>query len=101
MTTIRQHIPAYIDGIEKETATFNSLEEISEIPFIKRIWMDDNFERFSVCSHEHGRSNLMVEQKNDDFWVVGYLSDRPDYLPEWEEESEVARWLAKKDKRIK
>lgn len=78
MNHIRQHIPAFVSGIEPREAYFNTLEELMQVPFVA-CWSDTSVARFSK-SERH----LMAEMKDGKFWVVGYLKDAAAVdLPVW------------------
>ena len=118
MIHVRQHIPAYVDGVKKQDDTVATLNELLALPWIAR-WDESypehdvtnlvfeppdwkpkrvvrhvkaqTFHRWSIARHD-GDDTLMVEYNNgDDYRVVAYLkSDEPIDLPDWQE-NEVAR----------
>lgn len=61
--------------------SYENLNELMEIPFVKRRKESSTFLKFSM---ERGRAYLlMFEETNGKFWVVGYCSDDIPELPEW------------------
>lgn len=72
----KQHIPAFIDGIESKTFDFNSVDELLNNDHVKSFSDDPNFIRFSVSGE------LLMAEYTNRWWVVGYLSDPID-LPVW------------------
>lgn len=82
MTSIRQHIPNFVSGVDPETVEFKSLEELLAIPWVAQ-WAErtdgKDFHRFSQSDNM-----LMAEYVEGYNWlVVGYLSEPVD-LPMWE-----------------
>lgn len=64
--------------------SYENLNELMEIPFVKRRKESSTFLKFSM---ERGRTYLlMFEETNGKFWVVGYCSDDIPELPEWNHE---------------
>jgi len=61
---------------------FNSLEELVNLPFVKLRSDRKDFYRFSVSN---GKSKLLLVEYNEgkEWWVVGYLSEAIEGLPEW------------------
>jgi hypothetical protein len=81
--TIRRHVPNFIDGVDEETCSFSTQGELERIEFVRRHVMRSVFTRLSV-----GTSNgspILISEHNDgyEWWVVGYLSGTPEWLPKW------------------
>lgn len=88
MKTIRQHIPNFVsvDGPLPE-AQFETLQELLEIPFVKRWAESPNFHRFSLSKYMlMGNANLLVELRGGrEWWVVGAIDDSTGIdLPQWD-----------------
>lgn len=86
MTTIRQHIPGFITGVDPETAEFEGLAGLLEVPFVK-LWAEDpRFDRFALASDSRHTDHLMAEMTDGKFWVVGFIpkGEAPAELPAWE-----------------
>ena len=105
---IIQHIPNFVDtrGVKIEEAEFSTVEELMEVPFVKR-WAQNlgfnlKFYRFSLSKPKGYlmggttqigelpkcmRQNLMAEFEDGTRWyVVGYIDDpKWDGLPEWKD----------------
>ena len=86
MNHIIQHIPPFVDGVEPEHASFDGLEELLVIDWVKR-WKSKphrnsgEFHQFSLSG-----SHLMVELEDGAVWyVIGHVR-RPDLLdlPKWD-----------------
>lgn len=91
--TIRQHIPAFVDGIEPGRADFETLEQLLAVPFVKR-WSEpaEAFRRYSYVPrrYEYRESRnvdyLMAEMADGKHWVIGYIEPGAGErfgLPEW------------------
>ncbi len=65
---IKQHLPRFID-CEFEVCEFDTLEELYQIPFVKRFMDDPDFDCFSL------NNNFLVSIKDRGayWWVVGYI----------------------------
>jgi hypothetical protein len=82
---IKQHIPAACDGLSPLEVEFNSLEELLEIPFVKKFtqcfFHNENynpyFKRFSISHYADYIYLLMAEYFRHPHypkhWVVGYI----------------------------
>ena len=84
---IRQHIPAFVDGIDPGRARFASRAELLAIPWVESWARDPGFHRFSLSVYNQETTLLMAESEDGAKWhVVGYL-DAPDAhmldLPKW------------------
>jgi len=98
-----QHVPAFVDGVDRREADVDSLAALLAVPWIAR-WAEDDlvardgvvsvrpFYRWSLSDHGTGRQILMAEyEQGDHFWVVAFVtSDEPLDLPAWTE-TETAR----------
>jgi hypothetical protein len=86
VTTIRQHIPAFVDGVDPQTAVFVDREGLLEIPWVKAWAGDPGFHRYSLAQH---RPMLMAEFEEGLRWhVIGFIKATPSELralalPEW------------------
>ena len=70
MGQIKQYLPAYFSGFELETRTFNSLEELFKIDWVKEFSNDAVFFRYSIASGHI----LMAEYDNGfEQEVVGFI----------------------------
>jgi len=77
--TIKQYRPAFCEGFEDETSTFNSRGELETIPWVANFKTDPTFFQFSISDNM-----LMAEyRKGTEWWVVGFFSEPVDFLPEW------------------
>lgn len=90
---IKRYVPAFIDiedepdGNERE---FNTLEELLEIPFVKRK-IFDGFKRFSISydSDKDSGCYLMAEYNDGSDWVAGFIygcDTKNPILPRWEKD---------------
>ncbi len=96
--TVVQHIPGFVDTDEPpKRATVNSIEELLADPWIgsyaeeyyqpfldgTRARKEHKFHQFSQT--DDGTSpNLIAESDGGNhWWVVGYMSERVDWLPIW------------------
>ena len=93
MIILRQHIPAFCDGVEPKMATAATVEELLAVPWVAAYARDQlvgtsdgkeplmrKFYRFSMKD-----GLLMAEHSRGRYWwVVGRLrSDEPIALPRW------------------
>lgn len=83
MKTFKKHIPnACKDGNElDEINEFNSLEELLEIPYVKKQTDRKTFYRYSLSEN-----HLMAEYESGyNWWVLGFINDISNLdLPKWE-----------------
>ena len=101
---IIEHIPNWAEGFEPREDHFDNLDELMELDWVKKwsepvptqVWTDvlsgeekviesqgKEFHRFSQSPHG-SRYLLMVEfNEGTEWWVVGYLSEAVEGLPEW------------------
>lgn len=83
---IVQHIPPFVVGILPKIIEFETLEELLDIPFVKKFKEDVGFYQYSISHIEELKDSsiyLIAEMnlgKNQ--WVVGYLNEKVD-LPKW------------------
>jgi hypothetical protein len=78
---IIQHVPAFMDIEGRDIGTFETTEELLNLPFVKRCRELVDFRRFSLSG------DLLMVETNDglNWWVVGRI-DEPGKvdLPKWE-----------------
>ena len=80
MSSIKQYIPNYVDGIDPETVKFFSTEELLKIPFVESWSKYPEFFQYSLSE------NLLMAEFKDgkEWWVVGYIyGDIIINLPKW------------------
>lgn len=75
----REQIPMY---------SYETLDGLLEVPFVKRRKESSTFLKFSMARNQRTTRQylLMFEETNGKFWVVGYCSDDIPELPEWNHE---------------
>lgn len=79
MNTITQYRPAFFEGFENETAEFDSLKSLMEIPFVKGFSDGKGFYQFSYSDEM-----LMAEFHEGTEWlVVGRMREPVLGLPKW------------------
>lgn len=79
MNKIVQHIPAFVDGVDPQSATFSSLDELREVPFVRRFMEAPDFFRLSQDD-----PYLIAESfEGRHWWVIGRLAQPCDDLPIW------------------
>lgn len=84
MNHIRARIPGGVDFRDAPPeGEFSTLEELLEIPFVKRRTTNPLFARFSVGREVEDSCVLMAEMKDGKFWGVGYLKEDVPELPTW------------------
>jgi len=84
MNTIRQHIPDFveIEPHERETAQFETVEELMVLPWVRNFTKLPGFYRFSVSNNG---AHLIAEYRGGrEWWVVGRLGHTNIDLPEWD-----------------
>lgn len=89
---IRQHIPASMDFDRESDTNINSVEEILNLPWVKR-W-EDAPDFLFFCYKDYGHINrpgapdkLLMVQMNGYHWVLAYLFPDDNFemtLPEWD-----------------
>lgn len=80
----KQHIPNYVEGFMPQVGEFNTVEELLNIPFVKK-WNDDQLQRFSLDkTYSKDTMLLMAEMKDASYWVVAYLDQAYLDLPKFE-----------------
>lgn len=76
---IVEHIPNFASGFESRCVSFDTLEELMEIPWVKSWKEAPQFHRFSADSY------LMVEREDGYWWwAIGKLRHPVEGLPLWE-----------------
>lgn len=110
-----QHIPLYERvhcakmGVVPLEFEFTSLRDFNYHPFIRRLWDNNIFKRFTIC--RHGEYELIAELKNGHTFLIGVLEGNISEIPEWqskenvllkeiEGEKEEARKKAEEDARM-
>lgn len=84
---IRQHIPAFFDDFDQQTADFETVKQLLSIPWVHHFSEHPEFYRFSL--HKDGRT-LMAEYKEGAYWLVVGFIQHPMWhiglseLPLWE-----------------
>lgn len=77
---IRQHIPAFMDGFDAQSASFEALDELVAIPFVASWTKQKDFHKFS-----DGDGLLIAELRGGrSWWVVGRLKELVKELPPWD-----------------
>lgn len=89
---IRQHIPGFVSGFEPKVAAFSSLQELTDLDFVKTFAQEPNFERFSIGKRKSGDEFVMLAEFNGgaNWWVVGFLDGDVD-LPRWDEDAAIQK----------
>ena len=75
---IRQHIPNFISGVEREIAEYSTLEELREIPFVKFHTEMKGHYRLAILE------DMLINETHEGTHrlVVGYFLDElPNFLP--------------------
>lgn len=81
MNSVKQHIPNCVSGVEPKTCNFSNIEDLQDIPFIKRYMEMLEFTQLSVA--DNGKI-LMAEYDNGKhWWCIGYFETPVDDLPKW------------------
>jgi chloramphenicol O-acetyltransferase len=73
---IKQYRPAYFSGYENKTNSFNSLDELLNIDWVKSFSEYKDFFRFSIEIADEREKNhtLLGEYKNGQSWyVIGFI----------------------------
>jgi hypothetical protein len=82
---ITEHAPSFVS---LETGTnvqdFNTLEELLEIPFVKKWSTEKNFYRFSLADYALNFQLLVAEFNDGKRWfIVGFIENCNIDLPQW------------------
>ena len=83
MATITQYFPAFFSGFTQEVVTFSNLEELVNIPFVRKFakgGYGDKFSGFAVSD------DILMVIYNDgkDWYVVGNIEGlKSSILPAW------------------
>lgn len=96
MSKIRQHIPGFCSGLEPQSAEFETLKDLIEIPWVKR-WKDsldkgDTFTGYARGSETKEEHLLMAMYNNNTRWfVIGYMTKDSvsELVPEWKPDFSV------------
>ncbi len=110
MNSITQHIPNYVEGFERRTVEFETLEELVAIDWVKQhsephepielvnVLTGEKaeppkspgpFHRFSQSEEWHDRWLLIAEfAEGKKWWVVGILRGEVEGLPTWQEKTD-------------
>jgi len=97
--TIQQYIPNFVDIGDKipPTASFQTLEELTAIPFVQGWTEDPGFKQLSMSIRNNEIRPyplLMAEYETGSAPCVGHLRGIPTFLPLWRRVSnDVARAL--------
>jgi hypothetical protein len=87
MNNIRQHIPAFVSGVNAETASFETIADLLKVPFVAQWTGEPEFRQFSISARDYLDDWVLMAELNGgaQWWVVGYLDQNVD-LPIWDEE---------------
>lgn len=78
MNKIYQYRPSFFEGFNQEIVSFNSLNEMLSIPFVKNFSEDKNFDRFSLAQEGHYLfAEYWINNKHE-WWCVGWFEDDND-----------------------
>lgn len=67
---VRQRYPNFITGFPATVVDFDTLDELNEVPFIKRWVSEPTFVKLSLSG-----TLLMAEKSDHTFWAVAYLKN--------------------------
>lgn len=79
---IKQHIPSVVTGLEPDIVNFKNLDELLQVPFVKKFTTLPGFYRFSLSD-----TNILMAEldKQKTWWVVGRIVEPFTLeLPKWE-----------------
>lgn len=80
MNTITQYRPNYFDGFDIKTESFESIKQLTNIPWVKSFSTSPTFHRFSTSNFY-----LMAEYDSGTRWYIVGLFKLPEVrLPTWE-----------------
>lgn len=84
MNKITQHIPGFCDGFEARVSEFSELVELIAVPWVAH-WEKSpgGFHRWSVSRAGESTCLMAEYDGGKKWWVVGYLAEPVDGLPEW------------------
>ncbi len=110
VNAITQHIPDYVEGFERRTTAFDTLEELMAIDWVKQhsephepielvnVLTGEKaeppkspglFHRFSQSEEWHDRWLLMAEfAEGKKWWVVGIMRGEVEGLPTWQHQTD-------------
>ena len=82
---IVQRFPNFFSGFTPEKYEVSSLEELKEIPFIKRWINSEKFYRLSISRSDKDQALLMCElNEGQEFWAIAFLTQHEGFdLPIW------------------
>ena len=83
MIEIKQHIPTFVDGVDRKRARIACAGDLDSIDWIESWRRDPGFRQFSVVRDRYENPTLMAEFHDGKFWVVAYLSEDLPELPSW------------------
>jgi hypothetical protein len=83
MSTIKQHLPPFITGMDRVVASFDTLDDLLAIPFVAKFARGPGFRRFSLGPYVDTVMLLAEYDGGVRWWVVGYISGDPPDLPAW------------------
>ncbi len=75
-------------GVVPVEFEFTSLREFNNHEFIRKLWNNDIFKRFTVCRDKE--VELVAELKNGNTYKVGTLDGNIYEIPEWLSKEELA-----------
>jgi len=85
MATITQYFPAFFSGFTQAVVTFSNLEELVNIPFVRKFAIRDDNNKFSGFAIWDERL-MAIYNDGEDWYVVGNIEGlKSSILPEWEE----------------
>lgn len=80
MNQIVQHIPPMVEtGSPPESGSFSTVEELEQIPFVKRFMEIPGFFRLA----QNDGYLIMESHEGRHWWVLGRMAEAQDDLPEW------------------
>jgi hypothetical protein len=85
MIKLRRYIPDFVETDEEALdVEVETLDEMFALPFIKRFKEIPEFMQFSQSCRQLSYRTLLAEYRDGkEWWVVAFLYDKVDGLPEW------------------
>ena len=86
---ITQYFPAFFEGFTPQTAEFETLEELLNIPFVKRVSWFVDFSGYVMSNGQNLDGKVDAEylmatsQDGKEWWVIGRITGGTVDLPTW------------------
>lgn len=86
MNKFTRRYPNWCSGFENTEHSFETIDELFSMPYLKELTLQDGHVQFSLSNPEMGQPLLMRECSDGSFWAVGFFDNIKHLsgLPKWQ-----------------